>query len=84
VSGDANTSPAPESGAVSIEGGAGGTTTTAEPTSTVGHGEQTQARPAGSAKPEGGVPIQERPEAQVGAAFAGGLLVALILKRLGN
>jgi len=26
----------------------------------------------------------ERPEVQVGAAFAGGLLVALILKRLGN
>jgi hypothetical protein len=26
----------------------------------------------------------ERPEVQVGAAFAGGLLVALILKKLGN
>jgi hypothetical protein len=26
----------------------------------------------------------ERPEVQVGAAFAGGLIVALILKRLGH
>jgi 3-oxoacyl-ACP reductase-like protein len=26
----------------------------------------------------------DRPEVQVGAAFAGGFLVALILKRLGN
>jgi hypothetical protein len=32
--------------------------------------------------PEGGIPLTERPEALVGAAFAGGLLVALILKRL--
>jgi hypothetical protein len=28
--------------------------------------------------------ITERPEAQVGAAFAGGLVLALILKRLGR
>jgi hypothetical protein len=53
-------------------------------TPTVGHGEQTHAHPAGSAKPEGGIPTTERPEALVGAAFAGGLVVALILKRLGR
>ena len=29
-------------------------------------------------------PALERPEVQVGAAFAGGLLFALILKRLGS
>ncbi len=31
-----------------------------------------------------GTAVTEKPEAKVGAAFAGGLLVALILKRLGN
>ena len=51
---------------------------------TVGHGEQTHAHPPGSAKPEGGIPTTERPEALVGAAFAGGLAFALILKRLGR
>ncbi|HEY3191081.1 MAG TPA: hypothetical protein VGJ70_26545 [Solirubrobacteraceae bacterium] len=37
--------------------------------------------------PPGGpadTPALERPEVQVGAAFAGGLLFALILKRLGG
>jgi hypothetical protein len=52
------------------------------PTDTVGHGQQTQSHPAGSALPEGGIPLTERPEALVGAAFAGGLAFALILKRL--
>ena len=51
---------------------------------TVSHGEQSRSHPAGSSRPEGGVPITERPEALVGGAFAGGLLVALILKRLGR
>ena len=32
--------------------------------------------------PTGGVAALERPEGQVGLAFAGGLLTALILKRL--
>jgi hypothetical protein len=32
--------------------------------------------------PTGGVAALERPEGQVGLAFAGGLLLALILKRL--
>ena len=55
-----------------------------QPTPTVAHEQQTSSRPAGSALPDGGVPIQERPEAMVGAAFAGGLVAALILKRLGR
>jgi len=32
--------------------------------------------------PPGGAEVLERPEAQVGLAFAGGFVVALILKRL--
>ena len=32
--------------------------------------------------PTGGVEALERPEAQVGLAFAGGFLAAMILKRL--
>jgi len=56
----------------------------AEPTPTVAHDQQTASHPAGSALPDGGVPIQERPEAMVGAAFAGGLVLAMILKRLGR
>ena len=55
-----------------------------QPTPTVSHEQQTASHPAGSSLPDGGVPIQERPEALVGGAFAGGLLVALILKRLGR
>ena len=55
-----------------------------QPTPTVAHEQQTASHPAGSALPDGGVPIQERPEAMVGAAFAGGLLFAMILKRFGR
>ena len=55
-----------------------------EPTPTVGHQEQTRSHPHGSAQPQGGVPTTERPEVLVGAAFAGGFLAALILKRLGS
>ena len=72
MSGDANTA-----GAVSASAGTA-------PTATVGHGEQTQSHPAGSARPEGGIPVTERPEALVGAAFAGGLVFALIRKKLGR
>ena len=32
----------------------------------------------------GAVGVQERPEVQVGIAFAGGLLAAMILRRLGR
>ena len=54
------------------------------PTPTVPHGEQTAAHPAGTPMPEGGIPATEKPEVLVGAAFAGGLLAANILKRLGG
>jgi hypothetical protein len=54
------------------------------PTATVGHGEQTRAQPAGSVRAEGGPSATERPEALVGAAFAGGLAFALILKKLAS
>ena len=53
-----------------------------QPTPTVSHGAQSASRPPGSAQPAGGTQVHERPEALVGAAFAGGLLTALILKRL--
>ncbi len=56
----------------------------AEPTRTVPHDQQTQSHPAGSAMPEGGVPLTEKPEALVAGAFAGGFLFALILKKLGR
>jgi hypothetical protein len=55
-----------------------------EPTATVGHDEQTRAHPPGSAAPVGGIPTTERPEVLIGGAFAGGLVFALILKRLGR
>ena len=54
----------------------------AEPAPTVSHGEQTASHPPGSAQPQGGVPVTERPEALVGAAFAGGLALALLLRRI--
>ena len=73
-------------GAVSMSGGATAPPPPQDPqpTPTVSHEQQTASHPAGSSLPDGGVPIQERPEALVGGAFAGGLLVALILKRLGR
>jgi hypothetical protein len=51
-------------------------------TPTVAHDEQTASHPAGSALPEGGVPATEKPEVLVGAAFAGGLAAALILRKI--
>jgi hypothetical protein len=54
----------------------------AEPAPTVAHGEQTASHPPGSARPDGGVPVTQRPEALVGAAFAGGLALALVLRRI--
>jgi hypothetical protein len=38
----------------------------------------------GAPTPEPPAPALERPEVQAGAAFAGGLVVAMILKRLGH
>ena len=58
--------------------------TSETPTETVSHDQQTHAHPAGSAMPEGGIPATEKPEVMVAGAFAGGLLFALILKKLGR
>jgi hypothetical protein len=71
-------------GAVSMGEAPTATSPPPEPTGTVGHGQQTHSHPAGSAMPEGGIPVTERPEALIGGAFAGGLVLALILKRLGR
>ncbi len=53
-----------------------------QPTDTVRGAEQTTSHPAGSASPEGGIPVTEKPEALVGAAFAGGFALALILRKI--
>ncbi len=53
-----------------------------QPTATVSGAEQTASHPAGSPMPEGGIPVTEKPEALVGAAFAGGFVAALILKKI--
>lgn len=63
-----------------------------EPTPVVTEAEATAARPVGTAAPPYAAPADqstpaspaERPEVQAGAAFAGGILLALILKRLGR
>jgi hypothetical protein len=57
-------------------------------------GGEHSARPSASRSPSGESPLQaasadsdpfaERPEAFVGAAFAGGLVLALILKKLAS
>jgi hypothetical protein len=62
------------------------TTAGPEPTPTVDASQATDEHPAGTALPAGGLPAAaaERPEILVGAAFAGGLVAALILKRLGR
>jgi len=42
------------------------------------------ASSSGSGWPDAGIDLAENPEYLVGAAFAGGLLLALILRKLGN
>ena len=54
----------------------------AEPTPTVGHDQQTSSHPPGTALPEGGVPVTEKPEVLVGAAFAGGFVFALLFRKI--
>jgi hypothetical protein len=56
----------------------------ASPTDTVSHDQHTHSHPAGTAMPEGGIPATEKPEVLVAGAFAGGVLLALILKKLGR
>ena len=53
-----------------------------QPTETVTGAERTASQPAGSAMPESGIPVTEKPEALVGAAFAGGFALALILRKI--
>ena len=73
------------SGSVSIDDATkSGPTGPAEPTTTVPHDQQTKSHPAGSAMPEGGIPVTEKPEALVAGAFAGGFILAWILKKLGR
>jgi hypothetical protein len=59
-----------------------GSVSATEPTPTVAHDQQTASHPAGSPMPEGGVPATEKPEVLVGAAFAGGLVAALLLRKI--
>jgi hypothetical protein len=68
---------------------AGSTSSSAEPTPTVGTSDASYSTPPGSAAPAGagGVDLDalsDRPEVLAGAAFAGGLVAAMILKRLGR
>jgi hypothetical protein len=61
-----------------------------QPTPVVGPSDATFAQPAGTAAPDGGAYRatgaggieEERPEVLVGAAFAGGVLAAMVLKRI--
>ncbi len=61
-----------------------------EPTPTVTASEASWSRPVGSAAPDpasappAGDAAADRPEVLVGAAFAGGLVFAMMLKRLGR
>jgi hypothetical protein len=65
---------------------------TPQPTATVPVSQATTVHPVGTAAPSAGPDTPElpfgipsdRPEFLVGAAFAGGLLAAFILKRLGG
>jgi hypothetical protein len=54
----------------------------AQPTPTVGAGQATYGQPAGSALLGGPEAVDPHPERLVGAAFAGGLVGALLLKGL--
>ena len=70
------------SGSVSASQAGATGQTAAQPTPTVGNDQQTASHPAGSALPEGGVPATEKPEVLVGAAFAGGFVAALVLRKI--
>jgi hypothetical protein len=67
------------------------TTAGPEPTPVVGAGAASTEHPAGTAAFGGGLPgplanlpVEEHPEILVGAAFAGGVLAAFVLKRFGR
>ena len=66
------------------------TTAGPQPTPVVGPGDASFDQPPGSAAggplpgPLGNLPVEEHPEILVGAAFAGGIVAAIVLKRLGR
>jgi hypothetical protein len=66
------------------------TTAGPQPTPVVGQGEASFEQPAGTAAsgglpgPLANLPVEEHPEILVGAAFAGGIVAAIVLKRLGR
>ena len=67
------------------------TTAGPQPTPVVGQDDASFAQPAGTAAggvalpgPLANLPIEEHPEILVGAAFAGGIVAAFILKRFGR
>ena len=67
------------------------TTAGPEPTPGVKPGGAEDARPGGMASggitlpgPLANLPVEEHPEILVGGAFVGGILAAIILKRLGR
>ena len=64
------------------------TTAGPQPTPVVGASDASADQPAGTAAagslpgPLANLPVEEHPEILVGAAFAGGIVAALILRRL--
>jgi hypothetical protein len=66
------------------------TTAGPQPTPVVGQGEASFEQPAGTAAggglpgPLANLPVEEHPEILVGAAFAGGIVAAIVLKRVGR
>ena len=67
------------------------TTAGPQPTPVVGQGDATFEHPPGTADaggslpgPLANLPVEEHPEILVGAAFAGGIVAAFFLKRLGR
>jgi hypothetical protein len=66
------------------------TTAGPQPTPVVGASDASFQHPPGTAASSGlpgplaNLPVEEHPEILVGAAFAGGIVAAVILKRLGR
>ena len=66
------------------------TTAGPQPMPVVGASSASSEQPAGTAADSGlpgplaNLPVEEHPEILVGAAFAGGIVAAFILKRLGR
>lgn len=67
------------------------TTAGPQPTPIVGQGDASFEQPPGTAAggvplpgPLANLPVEEHPEILVGAAFAGGIVAAFLLKRLGR